>query len=194
MRRGSSLCSQDTVPGLLDIIGCRDVVDSILDKCGVMCLARLAVTSKSTRAIIDQYNRRTKRIFPVRCGGFDNEFHTFWATLKRELAAEADTPNQPSPLPSQVDDIGNSSTSSPSPSKRLQSRASSTLTPLKSSHSKRPTSNTLSPQPRPHRLQRQHPFTLTTFNNIIDLHQRRKRKTKAPCDRRPSRARIHGVT
>ena len=83
--------------GLLDVIGCRDVVDSILDKCGVMCLARLAVTSKSTRAIIDQYNRRTKRIFPVRCGGFDHEHYTFWATYKRERAAEVETLNRPSP-------------------------------------------------------------------------------------------------
>ena len=116
--------------GLLDVIGCRDVVDSILDKCGVMCLARLSLTSKSTREIIDEYNRRTKRIFPVRCGGFDHERHTFWATYKRERfeeamkgpvaklyelataiesserehADEVNMPNQPSPLPSQADD------------------------------------------------------------------------------------------
>ena len=77
------------MPGLLDVIGCRDVVDSILDKCGVMCLARLTLTSKSTREIIDEYNRRTKRIFPVRCGGFDHEHHTFWATYKRERFEEA---------------------------------------------------------------------------------------------------------
>ena len=69
-----------------------------------MCLARLALTSKSTREIINEYNRGTKRIFPVRCGGFDHEHHTFWATYKRERAAEVDALNQPPSLSSQVDD------------------------------------------------------------------------------------------
>ena len=89
---------QDTVPGLLDTIGCRDVMDSILNRCGVMCLARLALVCTSTRDIISEYNSRTKRIFPVRCGGFDHEHHMFWTTYKRERAAEL------SSLPSQADD------------------------------------------------------------------------------------------
>eukprot|EP01048_Picozoa_sp_COSAG05_P017640 COSAG05_NODE_2444_length_3058_cov_13.939500_3_plen_162_part_00 len=44
---------------------------------------------KSTRETVQLYNLRTKRIFPVRCGGFDHEYHSFWATFKREHAAEA---------------------------------------------------------------------------------------------------------
>ena len=48
--------TEDTTPGLLDLIGCRDIESAILDKCGVLCLMRLAATSKSTRTIINQYN------------------------------------------------------------------------------------------------------------------------------------------
>ena len=54
-----------------------------------MCLARLSTACKSTRETVQLYNLRTKRIFPVRCGGFDHEYHSFWATFKREHAAEA---------------------------------------------------------------------------------------------------------
>ena len=63
-----------------------------------MCLARLALVCTSTRDIISEYNSRTKRIFPARCGGFDHEHHMFWTTYKRERAAE------PSSLSSQADD------------------------------------------------------------------------------------------
>ena len=63
-----------------------------------MCLARLALVCTSTRDIISEYNSRTKRIFPARCGGFDHEHHMFWTTYKRERAAEL------SSLSSQADD------------------------------------------------------------------------------------------
>ena len=48
----------------------------------------MALVCTSTRDIISEYNSRTKRIFPVRCGGFDHEHHMFWTTYKRERAAE----------------------------------------------------------------------------------------------------------
>ena len=35
------------------------------------------------------YNLRTKRIFPVRCGGFDHEYYTFWKEFDRERKARA---------------------------------------------------------------------------------------------------------
>ena len=84
----SSLSLKDTVPGLLEVFNCLDVVPSILDRCGVMCLARMTLTCTTARDIISEYNHRTKRIFPVRCGGFDHEHHMFWTTYKRERAAE----------------------------------------------------------------------------------------------------------
>ena len=104
--------TEDTTPRLLDLIGCRDIESAILDKCGVLCLMRLVATSKSTRTIINQYNQRTKRIFPVRCGGFDHEYHTFWTTYERERAAENDTTNQPCPPPTLNGGDTNSSRSS----------------------------------------------------------------------------------
>ena len=56
-----------------------------------MSFARLKVTCTSLRDTIGQYNSRIKRIFPVRCGGFDHEYHTFWATYHRERAAELES-------------------------------------------------------------------------------------------------------
>ena len=35
------------------------------------------------------YNRRAHRIFPVRCGGFDHEYYTFWKEFDRERADRA---------------------------------------------------------------------------------------------------------
>ena len=82
----------------------------------------MALVCTSTRDIISEYNSRTKRIFPVRCGGFDHEHHMFWTAYKRERAAELSSlPSQElleaastidereravelSSLPSQVDD------------------------------------------------------------------------------------------
>ena len=90
-----------------------------------MCLARLALVCTSTRDIISEYNNRTKRIFPARCGGFDHEHHLFWTTYKRERAAELsslssqadDTSYRPS-SPSTIndEDTNNNWTSSLSPS------------------------------------------------------------------------------
>ena len=93
--------------GLLDVLNCLDVVPAILDRCGVMCLARITLTCTTARDVISEYNSRTKRIFPVRCGGFDHEHHMFWTAYKRERAAEL------SSLSSQADDT-NYRPSSPS--------------------------------------------------------------------------------
>ena len=179
---GSSLSSQDSGPGLLDVIGCGDIGNVILDECGVIDLAKLSIACKASKETVQQYNCRTKRIFPVRCGGRDHEYYTFWKEYDKERTARAlsehsismrsahsaqiylatlqgtldtDTlPRNDTPTneASQMDTTGNSSTSSPSPSKRLQSRASSTLSPITSTRSKRPTSHTLPSQLRPRRI------------------------------------------
>eukprot|EP01048_Picozoa_sp_COSAG05_P024823 COSAG05_NODE_6023_length_1039_cov_63.210018_1_plen_77_part_10 len=65
-----------------------------------MCLARLSTACKSTRETVQLYNLRTKRIFPVRCGGFDHEYYTFWKEFDRERKARASPPDLP--------DLGNS--------------------------------------------------------------------------------------
>ena len=59
------------------------------DRCGVLCLASLSIACKSTRETVQLYNLRTKRIFPVRCGGFDHEYDTFWKEFDRERKARA---------------------------------------------------------------------------------------------------------
>ena len=79
------------VPRLLDAIGCRDFGDTVLDMCGVMCLGRLRIACKTLNETIRDYNCRTKRIFPVRCGGRDHEFYTFWVSRDRERAEELQT-------------------------------------------------------------------------------------------------------
>ena len=83
------LSTQDPEPGLLDVIGCRDIGDSILNECGVIDLAKLSIACKPTKEAIQLYNRRAHRIFPVRCGGFDHEYYTFWKELDRERADRA---------------------------------------------------------------------------------------------------------
>ena len=88
-----------------------------------MCLARLSTACKSSRETVQLYNLRTKRIFPVRCGGFDHEYYSFWATFKREHAAEAARKGI-----STADGNGRSTLSSPSPSTRLQPRKSASST------------------------------------------------------------------
>ena len=80
-----------SVPGLLEAIGCRDFGDTILDMCGVLCLGRLSIACKTLNETIRDYNCRTKRIFPVRCGGRDHEFYTFWVSRDRERAEELQT-------------------------------------------------------------------------------------------------------
>ena len=79
------------VPGLLDAIGCHDFGDTVLDMCGVLCLGRLRIACKTLNETIRDYNCRTKRIFPVRCGGRDHEFYTFWVSRDRERAEELQT-------------------------------------------------------------------------------------------------------
>ena len=76
-------------PGLLDIIGCQGVRELILDNCGVLCLGRLRIACNTLKDTVTEYNGRTKRIFPVRCGGYDHEFYTFWVCRDRERAAES---------------------------------------------------------------------------------------------------------
>ena len=86
---GSSLSSQDSGPGLLDVIGCGDIGNVILDECGVIDLAKLSIACKSSKETVQQYNCRTKRIFPVRCGGHDHEYYTFWKEYDKERVARA---------------------------------------------------------------------------------------------------------
>ena len=81
--------TQVSEPGLLDVIGCGDIGNVILDKCGVICLAKLSTACKASRETVQQYNRHTKRIFPVRCGGHDHEFYTFWKEYDKERVARA---------------------------------------------------------------------------------------------------------
>ena len=85
----SNLPIQDSEPGLLDVFGCDDIGNVILDKCGVICLAKLSIACKASRKAVQQYNCHSKRIFPVRCGGFDHEYYTFWKDFDKERAARA---------------------------------------------------------------------------------------------------------
>ena len=85
----SNPSTQASEPGLLDVIGCGDIGNVILDKCGVICLAKLSTACKASRETVQQYNRHTKRIFPVRCGGHDHEFYTFWKEYDKERVARA---------------------------------------------------------------------------------------------------------
>ena len=79
-----------TALNLNDIISHRDIGNLIMNECGVLSLGRLQITNKAIRSTITSYNLRTKRIFPVRCGGHDHEHATFWATVDRERATERD--------------------------------------------------------------------------------------------------------
>jgi hypothetical protein len=59
-----------------------------LTECGVLCLGRLSTANKAICKAITAYNQRTKRIFPVKCSGFNHEYAMFWATVDRERASE----------------------------------------------------------------------------------------------------------
>eukprot|EP01047_Picozoa_sp_COSAG01_P055999 COSAG01_NODE_6297_length_3749_cov_16.183014_4_plen_210_part_00 len=79
-----------TALNLNDIISHRDIGSLIMNECGVLSLGRLQITNKAIRGTITSYNLRTKRVFPVRCGGYDHEYATFWANVDHERAAERD--------------------------------------------------------------------------------------------------------
>ena len=71
--RDENTSSLDSGPGLLDVISCSDIGNTILDGCGVIDLAKLSIACKPAKEAVQLYNRRAHRIFPVRCGGFDHE-------------------------------------------------------------------------------------------------------------------------
>ena len=75
---------------LQDVISHRDIGNLILNECGVLGLGRLQITNKAIKSAVTRYNLRTKRVFPVKCGGFDQEYATFWANVDRERATERD--------------------------------------------------------------------------------------------------------
>jgi hypothetical protein len=79
-----------TALNLNDIISHRDIGSLIMNECGVLSLGRLQITNKAIRSTITSYNLCTKRVFPVRCGGYDHEHATFWANVDRERIAERD--------------------------------------------------------------------------------------------------------
>jgi ribonuclease HI len=79
-----------TALNINDLISHHDIGNLIMNECGVLDLGRLSITNKASTNAVTRYNLRSKRIFPINCGGFDQEYATFWATVDRERATERD--------------------------------------------------------------------------------------------------------
>ena len=70
----------------LRVLAAADLSDLILANCGVLCLGRLRIASKTTRIAIDQNDTTRLRLITRPSSGLLHEHYVFWMRRRKSCS------------------------------------------------------------------------------------------------------------